>query len=293
MHKALFYEIIKSEIGTHNSVRCHLCPHNCIIADGHRGICNVRENQRGILYSLVYGKVIAAHVDPIEKKPLEQFMQGTLTYTIATAGCNFKCGFCQNYDISQATDVHFLVPDRSPSEIVNAAIAAECPSISYSYTEPTIYYEFAYDCAVLAHGKGLKNVWVSNGFINPEPLKQIAPYLDAANIDIKSFSEDFYRKICKSRLQPVLDSIKLMKQNNIWIELTTLIIPKLNDSPEELKQIANWIKNEVGAETPWHVSALFPTYKMTDRPPTPKESVIRAQEIGLEAGLKHVYTGNI
>jgi pyruvate formate lyase activating enzyme len=279
MKEASFYLQLNND-----KVQCSLCPHNCLIADGQRGVCGVRENQRGKLYSLVYGKVVSSAVDPIEKKPLFHFLPGSTSYSIATAGCNFRCDFCQNYVISQAGRGGKGLPgmEQQPYQVVAAAQENGCRSISYTYTEPTIFFEYAYDCAKLAKEKGLKNVFVTNGFMNPPVVEAIAPYLDAANIDLKSFREEFYQKFCGGKL----------KELRVWIELTTLIIPGLNDSDEELADLAGFIKNEVGAETPWHVSAFRPTYKMTDRPPTPPESLLRAREIGLKAGLKHVYTGN-
>jgi pyruvate formate lyase activating enzyme len=295
MKEALFYKQVP---GPKSNVQCELCPHNCLIADGKRGVCGVRENQGGTLYSLVYGKIVAASVDPIEKKPLFHFLPGTTSYSIATVGCNFRCDFCQNWEISQVKagtrNWELGTGDEvAPAEIVNAALANNCRSISYTYTEPTIYFEYAYDCAVLARQKGLKNVFVTNGFMNLPVLEMVAPYLDAANVDLKSFRDDYYRKTCGGRLPPVLAAIKRMKELGIWIELTTLIIPGLNDSTEELTAITNFIMNEVGADVPWHVSAFRPTYKMTDRPSTPPETLLRAREIGLNAGLKYVYTGNV
>lgn len=288
--EALFYRRIGDK-----KVKCELCPHLCAIAEGRRGICGVRENKDGILYSLVYGKIISSAVDPIEKKPLLHFLPGSFSYSIATAGCNLRCAFCQNREISQMPREQKIIlgEDRRPEEIVEAALKHDCRSISYTYTEPTIFFEFAYDTARLARSKGLKNIFVTNGFINPAPLKEIAPYLDAANVDLKSFKDEYYRKICGARLEPVLDTLRLMKKLDIWIEITTLIIPELNDSTEELKEIASFIKNELGAGVPWHVSAFHPCYKMLDRPPTPKETIIRARDIGLKAGLKFVHPGNI
>lgn len=293
MKEALFYTTSNLKLQT-SKVKCLLCPHNCIIAEGKRGICGVRENDQGVLYSLVYGKVVSTAVDPIEKKPLYHFLPGTFTYSIATVGCNFRCDFCQNFGISMPPRERNEVfgHDKMPEEIVQAAIDNDCQSISYTYTEPTIFFEFAYDCAKLARTKGLKNVFVTNGYSNPEPTRMIAPYLDAANIDLKSFSDDYYKKYCGGRLQPVIDTIKLMRKLKIWIELTTLIIPGLNDSDEELTKIASFIK-EVGADIPWHVSAFRPMNKLLDRPATPRETVLKAREIGLEAGLKYVHTGNI
>ncbi|MCU0641796.1 MAG: AmmeMemoRadiSam system radical SAM enzyme [Candidatus Margulisbacteria bacterium] len=290
MKEASFYQPLADL-----KVRCELCPHNCLIADGRRGICGVRENRQGTLYSLVYGRVVAAAIDPIEKKPLYHFLPGTKTYSIATVGCNFRCDFCQNWEISQirSKDEGRKTKDEKPEDVVAAAQENSCPSISYTYTEPTIYFEFAYDCAKLARESGLKNIFVTNGYMNPPVVEAIVPYLDAANIDLKSFREEFYHKYCGGKLAPVLETIRLMKQKGVWVELTTLIIPGLNDSDAELAEIAGFIVKEVGADTPWHVSAFRPTYKMIDRPPTPVETVLRAQAIGLKAGLKHVHPGNV
>jgi len=290
MKEALFYQKLEGQ-----KVKCELCPHNCLIVEGRRGVCGVRENQEGKLLSLVYGKIIAAHVDPIEKKPLFHFLPGSRAYSIATVGCNFRCLFCQNYDISQVSKQYpdIIGEERSPEEVVEEALRNDCQSISYTYTEPTIFFEFAYDCARLAVQKGLKNNFVTNGYINPEPLKLIAPYLQGANVDLKSFRDEFYKKVTGAFLEPVLSTLKLMVELGIWVEVTTLLIPGLNDSMEELTDIANFIKSELGAEVPWHVSAFYPTYKMTDRPRTPAETLIKAREIGLKAGLKYVFVGNI
>ena len=290
MPAALFYQPAADR-----RVRCELCPHNCVIADGRRGICGVRENRQGTLYSLVYGKVVASHVDPIEKKPLFHFLPGSYTYSLATVGCNFKCSFCQNFEISQVDKELPTIygHDMTSGEVVAAALERECQSISYTYTEPTIYFEFAYDCAKLARERGLKNIFVTNGYTSLPALEMIRPYLDAANVDLKSFREDFYHKYCGAKLSAVLASLKYYKQNGIWLEVTTLLIPGLNDSREELTEIANFIKGDLGADTPWHVSAFYPTYKMLDRPATPPETLTLAREIGLKAGLRYVYSGNI
>ncbi len=290
MKEALFYHKLEDQ-----KVRCELCAHFCVIADGRRGICGVRENRGGILYSLVYGKVVSSNVDPIEKKPLFHFLPGSYSYSIATVGCNFRCDFCQNWEISQMPREQQAIigQDMTPDEVVGLALKNDCASISYTYTEPFIFFEFAYDCSKLARAKGLKNNFVTNGFTNGPVVEMIAPYLDAANVDLKSFRDEYYRKVCGGRLQPVLDTIKLMKKLKIWIELTTLVIPGLNDSNEELTDIANFIKNEVGDDVPWHVSAFRPAYKMLDRSSTPAETLLRARDIGLKAGLKYVYVGNI
>jgi len=290
MKEALFYH----KLGD-NKVKCDLCPHFCSISEHNRGICGVRENQAGTLYSLVYGKIVAASIDPIEKKPLFHFLPGSRSYSISTVGCNFRCDFCQNYGISQSPRERQLIEGEevTPEAIVASAVNNQCASISYTYTEPTIYFEFAYDTARLVKEKGLKNIFVTNGFIAEPPLRMIAPYLDAANVDLKSFRDEYYHKICGGKLEPVLAALKLYKKLKIWIEVTTLIIPGLNDSKQELKDIADFIKKELGAEVPWHVSAFYPTYKMTDRPPTPPETLLKAREIGLKAGLKYVYGGNL
>ena len=290
MKQAMFQEAREG-----NKVQCSLCCHRCLISPGKRGICAVRENRDGTLYSLVYDKVIAQNIDPIEKKPLFHFQPGSLSYSIATPGCNFRCRHCQNADISQLPRDHggvILGEDVLPSAIVAAALKTRCTSISYTYTEPTIYFELAYDTARLAVDAGLKNVFVTNGYITPEALEEIRPYLHAANIDLKGFTDDFYKNICGARLQPVLDAIRLYKEFGIWIEITTLVIPGHNDSVEELKDIAQFIRS-VGADIPWHVTRFYPTYKLTDQPRTPLATLKRAQQIGFEAGLRYVYEGNI
>lgn len=276
-------------------VLCNLCNHRCLIADGKRGICAVRENRGGILYSLVYDKVIAQHIDPIEKKPLFHFLPGSLSYSIATPGCNFRCLHCQNADISQLPRDRggaILGQEFPPSSLAEQALASGCASISYTYTEPTMYFELAFDTARLASEKGIKNVFVSNGYITAEALETIAPFLHAANIDLKGFSEEFYRKICGARLQPVLEAIRLYKKLGIWIEITTLIIPGHNDSEQELRQIAEFIRS-VGQDIPWHVSRFHPAYKLLNQPVTPVKTLKKAREIGIEAGLRYVYEGNV
>ncbi|BCS54941.1 AmmeMemoRadiSam system radical SAM enzyme [Geobacter sp. SVR] len=289
MKEAMFYE--RESDGR---VRCGLCRFRCLIADGHRGICAVRENRGGTLFSLVYGKVCAEHVDPIEKKPLFHVMPGSLSYSIATLGCNFRCRHCQNYSIAQVDpESPVYGAEVTPQEIVRRAASRDCRSISYTYTEPTIFFEFAYDTARLAREAGLANVFVTNGYITAEALATIAPFLDAANIDLKAFSDNFYRDIVKARLNEVLDSIVEYRKQGIWIELTTLIIPGLNDSDSELQALASFIANNLGADTPWHVSQFYPTHHLTDRPRTPVETLRRARDICIAAGLRYVYEGNV
>jgi len=286
----MFYESM-----TENLVRCHLCHHQCKIHEGKRGICRVRENRSGILYSLVYGKVIAEHVDPIEKKPLFHFQPGSKAFSIGTVGCNFRCKHCQNFDISQYPHDHngeISGQDCSPEQIVAMAKAAGCETIAYTYTVPTIFYEFARDTAMLAQKEGIKNVFVSNGYMSPEAIQQVVPYLDAINIDLKAFTDKFYREVCGARLEPVLETIRLMKALDVWMEVTTLIIPGLNDDEQELQGIARFVKS-VGPEIPWHVSQFYPTYKLADWPRTPVSTLRRARKIAIEEGLRYVYEGSV
>jgi pyruvate formate lyase activating enzyme len=290
MKEALLYESLDA-----NRVRCNLCNHRCKIQDGKRGICGARKNQDGKLYSLVYGKIIAEHIDPIEKKPLFNFFPGSRAFSIGTVGCNFRCKHCQNFDISQYPHEHkgeIIGQDRTPEQIVAAAKAAGCETIAYTYTEPTIFFEFAHDTAMLAQEEGIKNVFVSNGYMSSEAAYQIAPYLDAINIDIKAFTDKFYKEICGARLKPVLETIQLMKMLGVWVETTTLIIPGLNDKEDELRDIARFVKS-VGTEVPWHVTQFYPTYKLRDRPPTSVATLRRAREIGMEEVLRYVYEGNV
>ena len=287
--EALFCETLEAK-----SVRCHLCPHRCRIRLGKRGACGVRVNQNGRLFTLVYGKAVAANVDPIEKKPLFHFYPGSLSFSIATVGCNFRCLHCQNAEISQMPVDRNRIDgaDLQPEKIVHLAAERDCRTISYTYTEPTIYFEYAHDTARLADIQGLKNVFVTNGYMTPEALQKIQPYLHAANVDLKSFRESFYRRVCRARLGPVLETIREMTNRGIWVEVTTLVIPGLNDSEEELREIAKFLAG-LKRDLPWHVSAFHPTHRMKDRPRTPERTLRRAREIGKEEGLLFVYTGNI
>jgi len=289
MREAMFYEK-----GENQEVNCSLCYHRCTIKKGKKGLCGVRENREGTLYSLVYGKSISENVDPIEKKPLFHFLPGSRSFSIATVGCNFKCLHCQNYTISQMPrDQKYIAGNElHPSRIASLAKEYNCASISYTYTEPTIYFEYAYETSKIAKEEGLSNIFVTNGYIGPEALKTIQPYLDGANIDLKSFSDEFYRKICGAKLQPILDSITLYHQLGIWIEITTLIIPSYNDSDQELRDIAQFIKN-LDERIPWHISAFYPTYRLTDQPRTSVKTLRRARDIGLSEGLRYVYEGNV
>lgn len=276
------------------SVNCRLCSFRCHIKDGHRGICGVRENKGGKLYTHTWGRLVAENIDPIEKKPLFHFQPSSRSYSVATAGCNFRCLHCQNSEISQMPrDLGLVAGEEvSPEEIAAEAYETGCESISYTYTEPTIFFEYAYDIGVLAKEKGLKNIFVTNGYMTGECLKALDGVLDAANVDIKSFSDSFYKKVCGATLAPVLESVETMRQMGVWVELTTLLIPTINDSEEEIRALAKWIY-KTDKTMPWHLSAFHPAYKMMDIQPTPVETLDRAREIGLEEGLRYVYTGNI
>lgn len=286
MKQALFWEKLPK-----GAVRCGLCNHFCHIQEGLVGACGVRQNKNGRLYSLVYGKLVAANIDPVEKKPLYHFLPGSQIFSIATVGCNFRCSFCQNAEISQSPKPpqrEIFGQKYTPAQVIKKAIEAGCPSIAYTYTEPTIFFEFAYDCAKLAHKRGLKNVFVSNGYMSKEAVETIAPYLDAINIDLKSFNPDFYRQISGGQLKPVLENIKLFHRLGVLVELTTLVIPGHNDSEKELAQIAQFIAS-VDPKIPWHLSRFHPMYKMSDLPPTPTKTLKKAYEIGKQAGLAFVY----
>jgi len=287
--EAMLYERLEDR-----QVHCYLCAHQCHIKESGFGVCGVRQNIDGTLYTHAYGQVVAAHIDPIEKKPLFHFLPGSMSYSIATIGCNFQCGFCQNWQISQARykDGSSLPgPELSPEQVIEEARKHHCQSISYTYTEPTIFFEYAYDTAKLARKAGLYNIFVTNGYMTAQAIDTIHPYLDAANVDLKSFSDDSYKKNCKARLHPVLDSITYMKKLNIWVEITTLVIPGENDSDEELSQIADFIAR-LDKDIPWHISRFHPDYQFTDHMATPVETLRKAQQIGRKNGLRYIYLGN-
>lgn len=290
MKKAEFWEKAKDE-----NIRCGLCNHHCVIPPGKRGICGVRENRDGELISLVYGRLVSRNSDPVEKKPLFHFLPGSISFSIATVGCNFRCKHCQNWQISQYPHLYngdIVGEPVSPEEVVSDAQGSGARSIAYTYVEPTIFYEMARETGELAHSQGIKNIFVSNGYMAPDVSRALKNVLDGINIDLKAFTDRFYKEICGARLQPVLDNIKLMYELGVWVEVTTLIIPGWNDSEHELRDIARFIRS-ISPGIPWHVSAFYPTYKLMDAPPTSAETLIRAREIGLEEGLWFVYQGNI
>jgi len=279
------------------AVLCQNCSHYCFLKNCQKGICGVKKNIDGKLYSLVYAKISALNIDPIEKKPFFHFLPGTYSLSIATTGCNFQCLSCQNWEISQAPRLIEKIEGKifSPKEIVDIAIKNHLPSISYTYTEPTIFSEYALDIMKLAKKQGIKNCWVSNGFWSKELFKLISPYLDAVNIDLKSFSDKFYIKYVGGKLKPVLETLKRIKKKNIWLEITTLIIPTLNDQEETFEKIANFIKKQLGSETPWHITQFSGTisWKLKNLPDTPVETLKKAYDIGKKVGLKYIYTGNV
>lgn len=295
MKPAILYKKISD-----NKVQCLACSHYCKIAEGKTGICGVRQNVKGELKLLVYGKAAAVNVDPIEKKPLFHFLPGTEIYSIGTVGCNFRCGFCQNWGISQKVESRKLkvggIPDLgedlTPEKIVDYCVDNKIPSIAYTYNEPSVFVEYAYDTAKLAHEKGIKNVFVSNGFASKEAVEFMAPYLDAINIDLKSFENSFYQKECRGRLQPVLDNIKRYYDKGVWVEVTTLVIPGKNDKDDELSKIAEYLAS-VSKDIPWHISRFHPDYKELNGEVTSEESLEKAYDIGKKAGLNYVYVGNL
>jgi pyruvate formate lyase activating enzyme len=290
MKQAMMYETLN-----YKKVHCYLCNHRCRIADTKFGFCGVRENRNGDLYTHAYGEAVAAHVDPIEKKPLFHVLPGSTAFSIATAGCNFQCGFCQNWEISQKIykkHGRFEGMILMPEEIVRQAKENHCASIAYTYTEPTIFFEYAYDTAQLAKEEGLLNIFVTNGYMTKEALFALRPYLDACNVDLKSFSESFYSEVCMGHLRPVLESIRLMKELGLWVEITTLVIPGFNDSEDEFLKIARFIAS-VDPAMPWHISRFHPDYQFTKSAPTTLKILEQARDIGLCEGLHHVYIGNV
>jgi len=276
------------------SVRCGVCAHRCLVRPGRHGICGVRENRDGRLLCLAYGRVAAAGLDPIEKKPLFHVDPGSLAYSIATVGCPFHCTFCQNWEIAQAPRLGLDVPQQpmSPAQVVAQARHAHAGSIAYTYVEPTVFLEYALDTGELAHRAGMRNLFITDGYATPEAVDLLAPVLDAANVDLKSFDDAFYRRLCGARLAHVLDAIVAMRRAGIWLELTTLVIPGHNDSDPELRDLTHWIVDTLGPMTPWHVSRFFPAHRMLDVRPTPVSTLLRAAELGREAGLRYVYVGN-
>ena len=288
LHEASYYKKIDGQ-----TVQCELCPRSCTLSGGQRSFCRAREPKDGKLYSLVYAKSCAVHIDPIEKKPLFHFLPATPIFSIATAGCNFRCKYCQNWQISQFPPEETYNEDLLPEEIVTRTIKSNCPSIAYTYTEPSIFFEYMLDTAKIAKNKGIRNMYHSNGSLNPKPVEELSLYLDAANIDLKGFTQEFYTEVCAGYLETVLETLKILKRNKVWLEITNLVIPNLNDDMEKIKQMCLWIKENLGKDTPIHFSRFWPQYKLTNLNPTPVQVLEKARAIALDCGLKFVYIGNV
>jgi len=271
---------------------CLLCAHYCHLKEGQTGICGVNQNVEGAIKNLVYGFPVTLHVDPVEKKPLYHFLPDTRALSLGTIGCNFTCSFCQNWSISQEKTLH-VKEFIAPEQIIEMALHYECASIAYTYNEPTIFYPYAHDIALLAHARGIKNIFVTNGFESTEVIDDMQGIIDAANVDLKSFNHDYYKKELRGGLETILENLKHFKRNGIWIEITTLIVPSKNDSDTELSAIASFIAKELGEQTPWHISAFHPDYHELSLPATPLATLKRAEALGKEAGLKHIYIGNV
>ncbi|MFH1416283.1 MAG: AmmeMemoRadiSam system radical SAM enzyme [Elusimicrobiota bacterium] len=274
-------------------VRCELCPNRCTLREGDRSNCLVREVENGILNTLAYGNPAAVHVDPIEKKPLYHYFPGETTFSIATAGCNFTCLNCQNWQISQMAPEETENYKMLPEDVVKLARQNNCGIISYTYSEPSVFYEYMFDTAVIARENGIKNTSITNGFLNPLPLKELCSYLDAANVDIKGFSDDFYMKFTDGRLQPVLDAIVIMKENGVHVEITNLLLPGQNDSDDMVSNLSKWIIKNTGPDTPLHFSRFTPMYKLKNLPPTPQKTLEKARKTAMDAGMYYVYIGNV
>lgn len=276
-----------------NVVRCHVCPHNCIVHEGKYGFCQTRVNYQGELYCIAYGNPCSISVDPIEKKPLFHFFQAAKIYSLGTAGCNFRCLNCQNWKISQSSLKELDHYDLMPEQVVQQALHHGTNMIAFTYTEPTVFYEYVYDTAKIAHEKGVKTVFISNGYINEKPLIDLCPYLDAANIDLKCFDNAVYRKLAGGQLLPVLNTLKTLKENSVWLEITNLLVPTYSDSPEMIQAMCEWLVGNGFADTPLHFSRFFPTYKLAHLPPTSESILIQAKEIAGNAGMKYIYIGNL
>lgn len=278
---------------TDQRVRCTLCPRTCVVGKGQRGFCRVRENRDGKYYTLAYGNPCALHIDPIEKKPLYHFLPGTTALSLATAGCNFSCKNCQNWDISQSKPDDTYNFPATPEDIVTLALQYKTPTIAYTYTEPTVFFEYMRATAQYAHTKGIKNIYHSNGYINSKPLEDIIRFLDGANVDLKAYSNEFYRDITSGTLLPVLTTLKTLKDAGVWLEITNLLIPARNDSEPSIRALCDWICEALGDDVPIHFSRFYPQYRLQNIPMTPIESLQKAAEIAANAGLKYIYIGNV
>ena len=287
-HEAMFYKRIDDK-----TVQCELCPRGCTLSEGQRSFCRAREPKDGKLRTLVYGEVCSAHIDPIEKKPLFHFLPASRAFSIATAGCNFRCKYCQNWQISQFTPEEVYNFQLSPQDVVNEALKSNCPTIAYTYTEPSIFYEYMLDTAKLAKNRGVRNIYHSNGSLMAKPVEELSLYLDAADIDLKGFTQDFYSEVCAGYLETVLTTLKILKKNLVWLEITNLVVPTLNDDLAKISQMCVWIKENLGPDVPIHFSRFWPQYKLTNLYPTPVETLEKARGAASNAGLNYVYIGNV
>ena len=288
LYEASFYQKLES-----GKVQCQLCPNRCILSPGQRGLCKVRENIGGKLYSLVYGKPVTTAIDPIEKKPFYHFLPGAKAYSLATAGCNLACKYCQNWDISQRFPEDVASTPMTPQQVAEEALKSGSQVIAFTYNEPTVWYEYMRDIAKLAKEKGLRTVMVSSGYINPEPLKELLPYMDAIKIDFKAFNNEIYSNLIGGKLEPVLETIKIIHNSNVWLEIVWLVVPGYTDNLEEIKQMCLWLKENTSKDVPIHFSRFWPKYKLTNLPPTPQQTIKKARQVCQQAGMKYVYTGNI
>ncbi|MFQ6037401.1 MAG: AmmeMemoRadiSam system radical SAM enzyme [Candidatus Aminicenantales bacterium] len=286
--EARFYEKLPDR-----EIECTLCPRKCKLGDRERGYCGVRENVEGRYVTLVYGKACAIHIDPIEKKPLFHFLPGTMALSLATAGCNVNCKFCQNWEISQVRPEQVRHVDFPPERVASSALENACPVIAYTYTEPVVFYEYMFDTSVAARKKGVKNVVITGGHISADPLRDLIKVVDAIKVDLKAFNQDFYTQYVRGELQPVLDGIRLIAQTDVWLEIVYLVIPTLNDSPEEIRRMSGWLVENAGPEVPVHFSRFHPMYLMKNLPPTPVSTLERAHDVAVREGLKYVYIGNV
>jgi pyruvate formate lyase activating enzyme len=292
MRQALYYSELEPKSGL-SRVRCELCPRHCAISDGQRGECGVRENRAGVLYTLVYGRPCSLAIDPIEKKPFYHFLPGSQALSLATAGCNLHCLYCQNWQISQRLPEEVESIDLPPRQVVAAAQESGSPAIAYTYSEPTVFYEYMLDTARMAREQQVRNVVISAGYINPEPLRDLCGTVDAIKIDFKGYSHDFYRRICSGTLRPVLEAMKVIQQQDVHLEIVTLVVPTLNDDPEELRDLCRWIVDELGPDVPTHFSRFHPLYKLAHLPMTPVETLEQAHRIAVEEGIHYAYIGNV
>ena len=288
IREAMFYEKMGDE-----AVRCLLCPNHCVLSDGQRGFCRVREPVKGKLYTLVYELICAAHVDPIEKKPLFHVLPGSKSFSIATAGCNSRCKYCQNWTISQKSPEETTNQTLSTRNLTTAAFNNDCSSIAYTYTEPIVFYEYVMEASKVAKRSGLLNVIVTGGKINPEPMRELSRVIDAANVDLKGFDKKYLKEVCAQDLDDVLEALTVMKQEGVWIELTNLIVPTLNDNMNDIRRMVKWVKTNLGEDVPMHFSRFWPQYKLRSLYPTPIETLKKARDIAMEEGLHYAYIGNV